>query len=282
LFNFKNSKKKKNSETSEDSEMSFWDHLEVLRWLLIRSIIAVLVFTSLGLIFKDFIFDNIILAPKRADFITNRLLCWLGQKVNIDYFCVNDLNLKIINTELTGQFTTHLNISIVGGLILAIPYILWEIWRFVKPALKEKERKHSKSFVFVTSGLFFSGVLFAYFVVVPLMVNFLGKYKVSETVDNYVNLSSYISTVTNLTFAVGCVFEFPVLVYFLTKIGILNPAFLRKYRRHTIVLILIVAAIITPPDVFSQILVSIPLYALFEMSIYISQRIYNKKQKQVE
>jgi sec-independent protein translocase protein TatC len=276
---FKSRKSKKSKELIPDSEMSFWDHLEVLRWHLIRSIIAVLVFTSLGLIFKDFIFDNIILAPKRADFITNRILCWLGQKINIDYFCVNDLNLKIINTELTGQFTMHLNVSIIGGLILAIPFILWEIWRFIKPALKEKERKHSKAFVFVTSALFFSGVLFAYFVVVPLMVNFLGKYKVSETVDNYVNLSSYVSTVTNLTFAVGCVFEFPVLVYFLTKIGILNPSFLKKYRRHTIVVILIVAAIITPPDMFSQILVSIPLYLLFEMSIYISKRVYNTKKK---
>ena len=277
MFKFRKSKKSK--EVTPDSEMSFWDHLEVLRWHLIRSIIAVLVFTSLGLIFKDFIFDNIILAPKRADFITNRILCWLGQKVNINYFCVNDLNLKIINTELTGQFTMHLNVSIIGGLILAIPFILWEIWRFIKPALKEKEIRHSKAFVLVTSALFFSGVLFAYFVVVPLMVNFLGKYKVSETVDNYVNLSSYVGTVTNLTFAVGCVFEFPVLVYFLTKIGILNPSFLKKYRRHTIVIILIVAAIITPPDMFSQILVSIPLYALFEISIHISKKVYNNKKK---
>ncbi len=277
MFKFRKSKKSK--EVTPDSEMSFWDHLEVLRWHLIRSIIAVLVFTSLGLIFKDFIFDNIILAPKRADFITNRILCWLGQKVNINYFCVNDLNLKIINTELTGQFSMHLNVSIIGGLILAIPFILWEIWRFIKPALKEKEIRHSKAFVLVTSALFFSGVLFAYFVVVPLMVNFLGKYKVSETVDNYVNLSSYVGTVTNLTFAVGCVFEFPVLVYFLTKIGILNPSFLKKYRRHTIVIILIVAAIITPPDMFSQILVSIPLYALFEISIHISKKVYNNKKK---
>jgi sec-independent protein translocase protein TatC len=183
---------------------------------------------------------------------------------------------------MAGQFTTYMNVSIVAGLILAIPFILWEIWKFIKPALKEKEIRYSKSFVLVTSVLFFSGVLFAYFVVVPMMVNFLGKYKVSESVDNYINLGSYIGTVTNLTFAVGCIFEFPVLVYFLTKVGILNPAFLRKYRRHIIVLILIIAAIITPPDMFSQILVSIPLYGLYEMSIYISQRIYNKRKREEE
>ncbi|MGD0709575.1 MAG: twin-arginine translocase subunit TatC [Bacteroidales bacterium] len=280
MFRFRRNKKAK--EDTPDAEMSFWDHLEALRWHLIRSVIAILVFTTLGLIFKDFLFDTIILAPKRSDFITNRILCWLGQKINIDYFCVNDFNLKLINTEMAGQFTTYMNVSIVAGLILAIPFILWEIWKFIKPALKEKEIRYSKSFVLVTSVLFFSGVLFAYFVVVPMMVNFLGKYKVSESVDNYINLGSYIGTVTNLTFAVGCIFEFPVLVYFLTKVGILNPAFLRKYRRHIIVLILIIAAIITPPDMFSQILVSIPLYGLYEMSIYISQRIYNKRKREEE
>ena len=280
MFRFRRNKKAK--EDTPDAEMSFWDHLEALRWHLIRSVIAILVFTTLGLIFKDFLFDTIILAPKRSDFITNRILCWLGQKFNIDYFCVNDFNLKLINTEMAGQFTTYMNVSIVAGLILAIPFILWEIWKFIKPALKEKEIRYSKSFVLVTSVLFFSGVLFAYFVVVPMMVNFLGKYKVSESVDNYINLGSYIGTVTNLTFAVGCIFEFPVLVYFLTKVGILNPAFLRKYRRHIIVLILIIAAIITPPDMFSQILVSIPLYGLYEMSIYISQRIYNKRKREEE
>ena len=167
-------------------------------------------------------------------------------------------------------------------MILAVPYILWEIWRFIKPALKENEVKYSRSFVLVTSSLFLTGVLFAYFLVVPLMVNFLGKYRVSESVDNFVTLSSYIGTVTNLTFSVGLVFEFPILVFFLTKIGILNPAFLRKYRRHIIVVILIIAAIITPPDMFSQILVSIPLYGLYELSIYVSQRIYKRKKEQAE
>jgi sec-independent protein translocase protein TatC len=274
--------RKKDKKKVPEAEMTFWDHLEVLRWHFIRSIIVVIIFAALGLIFKDFIFDNIILAPKRSDFITNRFLCWLGKKINIDYFCVNDLNLRIINTELTGQFTIHLYVSIIGGLILAVPYILWELWRFIKPALKEKEIKYSRSFVLVTSSLFLTGVVFAYFLIVPLMVNFLGKYKVSESVDNLVTLSSYIGTVTNLTLSAGLVFEFPILIFFLTKIGIINPAFLRKYRRHMIVAILILAAIITPPDMFSQILVSIPLYGLYELSIYISQRIYKRKNAKTE
>jgi len=261
----------------EQKEQSFWEHLEVLRWHLIRSVIAVIVIAILAMIYNEFIFDKIILAPKNPDFITNKLLCWFGNKVNIDYFCNNHLNLKLINTDMSGQLTTSIWVAIMAGLICSIPYILWEFWRFVKPALNEKERKYSRGFVLVTSLLFLSGVLFSYFLILPLTVNFLGSYQVSQSVENLPNISSYISTISTLTLGTGLVFEFPILVYFLTKIGIITPAFLSKQRRYIIVIILIIAAIITPPDVFSQIMVSIPLYALYEISIIISRRVMKKK-----
>jgi sec-independent protein translocase protein TatC len=260
-----------------ETEMSFWEHLEALRWHFIRSAIAILVMATIALIYNKFIFDEIILAPKRQGFITNRLLCWFGNKIHVEYFCVNNLNLKIINTDMSGQLTTSIWVSLIAGLIFATPYILWEFWKFVKPALKEKERKYSRNFVFVTSSLFLTGIIFSYFLIVPLTVNFLGTYKVSESVENYISLNSYISTVTTLSFATGLVFEFPIFVYFLTKIGLITPHFLSKQRRYIIVIILIIAAIITPPDVFSQIMVSIPLYGLFELSIFISRMVYRRK-----
>ncbi len=270
---------KKNKKQQPESEMSFWEHLESLRWHFIRSAIAILAFAVLALIYNEFIFDKIILAPKESDFLTNKLLCWFGGKVNIDYFCINKLDLKIINTDMSGQLTTSIWVSLIAGLILAVPYVLLEFWRFIKPALTEKEKKYSRGFVLITSSLFLIGVVFCYFLIIPLTVNFLGTYKVSNSVENYITLSSYISTVTNLTFATGLVFEFPILVYFLTKIGILTPQFLSKQRRYIIVIILIIGAIITPPDVFSQVMVSIPLYGLYELSIYISRIVYRKRKK---
>lgn len=274
----------KHKEKLKDSpdEMSFWNHLEALRWHFIRSAIAIVALATLALIYNEFIFDEIILKPKDPNFITNRLLCWFGQQVNINYFCNNNLDLNIINTEMSGQVTTSIWVALVAGLIIAVPYVLWEFWRFIKPALNPREKRYTNYFVLVTSSLFLIGILFSYFLIVPLTLNFLGSYKVSATVMNYFALDSYISTVTTLTFATGLVFEFPVLVYFLTRIGIITPAFLSKQRRYIIVIILIIGAIITPPDVFSQVMVSIPLYGLYEGSIFISRAVYNKrKQKEI-
>jgi len=270
-------KNKTNKKQPNENGMSFWEHLEVFRWHIIRSAIAILTFTILALIYKDIIFDKIILAPKSPDFITNKFLCSFGEMLNVDYFCINNLVLKIINTSMSGQFTIHIYVSFITGIILSTPYILWELWRFIKPALKVSEKKKSRSFVIVASLLFFIGVIFSYFLIVPLTINFLGNYKVSESIENFPTINSYISTVTNLSFATGLVFEFPVFVYFLTKIGILKPSFLIKYRKHIVVVILILAAIITPPDVFSQIMVCIPMYGLFEMSIYVSKIVYKKR-----
>jgi len=257
--------------------MSFWEHLEELRGHLIRSVIALLVVSIIAFINKKFIFDYILLAPKNPDFITNRFFCKVGQWLSLDGLCAGDFNLSLQNISMSGQFMMHMYISIIAGLIVATPYIIWEFWRFVKPALHSKERKYSKGVVLASSGLFISGVLFSYYLIVPLTINFFGTYQISESVVNQINLNSYISTIVSVTLATGLVFELPILVYFLTKIGIITPAFMRKYRKHAIVVIFILAAIITPPDVFSQTLVAIPLLMLYEISILISARVMKQK-----
>jgi len=258
-------------------EMTFWDHLEELRGRILRSVLAIIVLGVAAFLNRHIIFDIIIMGPKEPDFITNRVLCKLGQMVNIDYFCVSELKLQIINLTMAGQFMMHFYISIITGFILSVPYIIWEFWRFLKPALHESEQQYARGAVFITSALFLSGVLFSYFLLVPLSINFLGSYQISESVLNQISLSSYINTVISLVIAVGVVFEMPVFIYFLAKVGVVTPAFLRAYRRYIIVVIIVIAAIITPPDVFSQIMVSVPLLLLYELSILVADRVHRKK-----
>lgn len=266
------------------NEMTFWEHLEELRWHLVRSIAAVLILGIVAFLSKDFIFNQIILAPKSSDFITNRVLCelsrWISSywaAISPDALCVENFNLKLINIKMAGQFLIHMYISIFAGIIVAIPYIIWEVWRFIKPALYKHEQQHTRGAVIWSSFLFLLGVSFSYFVIVPLAVMFLGSYNVSASVENQISLTSYISTVVSLTFAVGLVFEMPIFVFFLTKVGVLTPDFMRKNRKAMIVIVLIVSAIITPADVFSQVLVAIPLLGLYEISILISKRVYRKR-----
>ena len=264
----------------EDKEMTFWEHLDELRGTLWRIIIAVLLTSIAAFSFKEVLFDDIILAPKSKTFITYRAFCHLGEWLSMPSLCIDPSHFQLININLAGQFTTHMNISLVAGLIIALPYILWELWRFIKPGLNEQEIRNSRGAVTVISLLFLTGVLFSYFIAAPLMINFLGGYAVSEAVSNQIALTSYVSSITMMTLLMGLLFELPVLVLFLTKIGILTPKYLRKYRKQTIVGILIVAGVITPsPDVFSQLIVAFPLYALFEFSLAISSRIYRKKQE---
>jgi sec-independent protein translocase protein TatC len=269
---------------AEDSgkEMTFLDHLEALRWHLVRSILAVVLISIGAFIFKDIIFDVIILKPKTPDFFTNRVLCSFGQVVNVTALCINSKPFEIININMAGQFSTHIMISLIAGLILAFPYLIFELWRFISPALYPKEKSHARGAVFFISLLFMLGVLFGYFVIIPLSVHFLGNYSVSEQVTNQINLTSYISTVSSITLATGVIFELPVLIYFLTKIGLVTPEFLKKYRRHALVLVLALSAIITPPDVFSQILVAFPLMGLYEIGIVISRRILRKEKLKIE
>lgn len=270
---------KKTRDPNPEKEMSFWQHLEELRWHILRSIIAILAFSILAMMNRKILFDDILLAPKDVDFITNRWLCKLADLVSAPALCFKDFSLNIVNLSMSGQFMTHMYISVAAGLVLAVPYVLWEIWRFVKPALKLKERKYSGGAVIVMSLLFLIGILFSYFLIVPLTLNFLGSYTVSDMVQNQISLKSYLSTVVSLTFATGLVFELPVFVYFFSRIGLLTPSFMRKSRKYALVIILIIAAIITPPDVFSQTMVAIPLYGLYEISIFISARVHRQNRE---
>ncbi len=270
------------STTFEEKEMSFLDHLEELRWHLIRSIIAVICIGIVAFVMKDFVFDTIIFGPKKMSFPTYRFFCNIGQFIGIESeFCADSLPFTIQNRTMAGQFSAHIWTSIWAGFILGFPYLLFELWRFISPGLYENERKYSKGFIFVASFLFFMGVLFGYYIVSPLSINFLGTYTVSQEVSNEIDISSFISTVRASVIACGIMFELPILIYFLTKIGLVTPEILRKYRKIAIVLVLLLSAVITPPDVASQIIVAIPVVFLYQISIYIS-KIVLKKEKQNE
>ena len=236
-------------------------------------------FMIIAFIFKNVLFNKIILGPKSPDFITNRLLCELGGYLNTPALCINTKPLNLISIKMSGQITTHITAAMVAGLILAFPVILWEFWQFFKPALKPNEARYAKGAVLAASGLFFLGVTFGYFMLAPLSIHFLSSYEIDPSVVNQINVRSYIGTLTSICLATGLVFELPIVTFFLTKIGILTPTFMRKYRRHAIVVIFIIAAIITPPDVFSQTLVAIPLLILYEVSIFISARVMKQKEK---
>jgi sec-independent protein translocase protein TatC len=261
-----------------EGEMTFLQHLEELRWHIIRSVIAVVVGAIVAFLLKDFIFDRVILAPKSPGFITNRLLCQLADAVNVPVLCINQNPVNLISIKMSGQFTTHITISLIAGVIMAFPYIFWEFWSFFRPALYEKERKHARGAVVAASSLFIIGILFGYYIISPLSINFLTSYRVSDLVDNQINITSYIGSVTSVALSAGITFELPIVVFFLARIGIITPAFMRKYRRHAIVIVLIIAAVITPPDVFSLILVSIPLVLLYEVSIFIASRVARKRE----
>jgi len=267
----------------QKQEMSFLEHLEVFRWHLVRSVFAVLFFAVIAFIFKGILFDGILLAPKNPDFPTYKMLCYLSQQMGMgDALCMDELPFILMNISMSGQFSTHIMTSIVAGFVVAFPYVFWEMWRFISPALHDDESSVAKGVVFFSSILFLLGVLFGYYVVSPLSVHFLGSYQVSETVANQISLSSFISTVTTVCLANGLVFELPILVYFLTKIGLLTPQFMQTYRKHALVMTLIFSAIITPPDITSQILVALPLMVLYEISIKISARVLRKQEKQLK
>lgn len=267
--------------SSEKTSMSFLDHLEELRWHLIRATIAIFLVTIAAFIFKDIVFDVVIFGPKNPNFISYRALCWLSGKFGGSMFCFSEMPFELMNTKMAGQFMMHLWVSFVAGLIVAFPYIFFELWRFVKPGLHSKERQHSRGIIFITSVLFMSGVAFGYFVIAPFSVQFLATYSVSADVINRIDLSSYISTITSVTLASGLVFELPIVVYFLSRVGILTPEIMRTYRKHSIVVILVLAAIITPPDITSQILVTLPVLLLYELSIKVSGRVEKNRKKKM-
>ncbi|HTA83080.1 MAG TPA: twin-arginine translocase subunit TatC [Bacteroidia bacterium] len=270
-----------NISTTPKKKMSFLDHIEALRWHLIRSVIALLVITSILFFYSDFIFDTILFGPTKPTFITYRALCKLSELLHLgDALCVKTTaQFKIVNTEIWGQLTMYMWGTFIAGFILTMPYILWEVWRFISPALKPKEIRSTRGFVFAASFLFLLGVCFSYFIIIPWTVNFLGSFKLSSgtNVENLFNISSYVSTVTTLILWIGVIFELPMVTYILASIGIISSGFLKKYRKHSVVVVLIVAALIAPPDVASQVFISIPLYLLFEVSIFVAK--YAEKRK---
>jgi sec-independent protein translocase protein TatC len=262
----------------QKKEMSFFDHLEELRWVLVRSAAAIVIAACAAFFGYKYLFDAILLGPKSPDFFTNRMMCSLAKWLDSPALCINSKPFQIINIDMAGQFNAHVSVSIYAGLIIAFPYLIYQIWKFISPALYETERKKARGFVLIVSVLYIGGVFFGYYFITPFSVDFLGSYNISDQISNQINLTSYISLVSSLSLVSGVVFELPVLVYFLTKLKILTPTFLKKYRRHAFIVILIIAAIISPPDVLSMTLIAIPLWLLFEVSILVSSRIVKTNQ----
>ena len=262
----------------DPNEMSFLDHLEDLRWHILRALMGIVFAGSIAFIFKDYIFDNIIFGPKDPNFITYRLLCEFSNLIGLnDSFCITELPFRIQSRTVSGQFSAHIMTSIAAGFVISFPYVLYQFWSFISPGLYSNEKKYAKGFIFVSSLLFFIGVSFGYYVVCPLSINFLGNYSVSQEVFNDFDLSSYISLVRASALSAGIIFELPIIIYFLTKVGFVTPEILVKYRKYALVFVLILAAIITPPDVASQIIVAIPILILYKISIYISKIVLKNK-----
>tara|TARA_R110002051_G_scaffold34256_3_gene76352 strand:+ start:83181 stop:84062 length:882 start_codon:yes stop_codon:yes gene_type:complete len=271
-------------------EMSFLDHLEELRWHLIRSTLAVVIIGSIAFLMKGFIFDTIIFGPRNMDFPTYRFFCsianWLNQIqsfTEIDSsFCADEFPFTIQSREMGGQFSAHIWTSIWAGFIIGFPYVLYEMWKFISPGLHANERKNSRGFILIASFLFFIGVLFGYYIVAPLSINFLGSYVVSDSVLNEFDLDSYIGTLKISVLACGILFELPIIIFFLTKVGLVTPELMKKYRKIALVVVLILSAVITPPDVTSQIIVAIPVIFLYQISIYISAMVLRKERRKAE
>ncbi len=267
---------------SLEAEMSFFDHLEVLRWHLIRSAIAISIFTILAFSFYDFIFNNIIIGPTSPSFWTYRMMCLLDAKFDLGPdFCVSKpLKFDLVNNEIAGQFTLQMNSSLIVGLVLGVPYLLYEIWRFIKPGLTDLERKSASGFVFYATFLFALGVLFGYYIITPMSIKFLIGWTVSTAIKNLVTIDSYLSSVATLTLGTGIVFELPIIIYILSRLGFITPKFMKEKRRYATVLILVIAAIVTPtPDVLTMLTVSFPLFLLYEISIWVSGRVLKARLK---
>lgn len=268
-------------ETANGDEMSFIEHLEELRWHIIRAVGAILIFTIAAFIFIEDIYDKIILAPSRPDFWTYRMMCKIASFTGAQGLCIDKLDFELQSREMAGQFTMAMLSSLIIGLLFAFPYAFWEVWRFIKPGLKVSERKVSRGAVFYVTFLFLTGVLFGYYIVSPLAINFLANFQLDPRIKNQFDITSYVGLISVLTLACGLTFQLPVVAFVLSKIGFLNPRFMREYRRHAFVVILILAAIITPsPDVLSQVLVALPLTLLYEISIMVSSFVERTKKEE--
>ncbi len=258
----------------QETEMSFFDHLEELRWHIIRSLGAIAVFAFISFLAKGFIFDTIIFGPKNESFLTYQGFCSISHAIGLgDLMCLKPAQFTVANLEMAGQFLAHIKVSLIIGLIFGFPYAFWEIWRFIKPGLYDSEVRYTRGIVFFTSVLFSIGVIFGYFILSPFSINFFATYSISTEVNNVIALSSYMAIITTIVLATGIMFELPMVVYFLAKIGIITPEDMRLYRRHALIVILVISAIITPADVWTQVLIAVPVYFLYEFSILICRRV---------
>ncbi len=255
----------------EEKEMSFLDHLEELRWHIIRSVASIFIFAILAFLNQHLVFHVILLGPTRTDFWTYRMLCKLGDAVGAAGLCVNKLDFILQSRNVGGQFTTAITTSAVIGLVCAFPYAFWEVWRFIKPGLYPAERRAARGATFFVTVLFMIGILFGYYIISPLTINFLSNYKIDPSIANEFDILSYFSTLVTLTLSCGLMFQLPIVAFFLSRAGVIHPALMREYRKHAYIVILVLAAIITPsPDIISQILVALPLFLLYEVSIGVS------------
>jgi len=264
-------------QVNPQAEMSFVDHIEELRWHIVRSLVAIVVVSIVVFFNIETIFDKVILGPAHPDFIAYRWFCAAGRAIGTEALCLDKINLQFQNTELSGQFMMSFTTSFMIGFIVAFPYVFWELWRFIRPALHENELKNARGIVLWSSLLFFAGVLFAYFVIAPFTINFFANYQLSPSFQNIITMANYYETMTDLIMGMGLVFELPIIVFFLARVGILTPELMRKQRRFAIVIVLVLAAVITPPDWFSIWLVAIPLMALYELGIRIAARVAKKR-----
>jgi len=268
---------------SEQAEMSFIDHLEELRWHVIRSVIAILAGAIVVFINIDFVVDKVLMGPVHKDFITYKWLCDLGLQLGIQDLCLQDFTVKFMSNAMTEQFLMTFTLAFTGGFIIAFPYVFWEIWKFVRPALSDKEKSGTRGAIAWVSVLFFMGVAFGYYVLTPFMVNFYSNYSLSSLIEFRPTISDYFENLIYLTVGIGLLFQLPVVVMLLTRVGILTPQTLRNIRKYAFVVILIMAAIITPStDPFSLMLVTAPLYLLYEFSITLSMRIYKRQMKETD
>ena len=272
--------------SEEKAEMTFIDHLEELRQHIIRSVIAILVMAAIIFIYRDWVFDNIRTGPINPDFISYRLLCdfshWAGMG---EALCMPPVNINMQTTTFGGQFLSSISLALIGGILISFPYIFWEFWRFIKPALKDKELSNTRFIIFWVSFFFFTGAAFGYFLLGPFTFNFLGSFTLGTkgVLETRPTLTDYLDNLTNLILGCGIAFELPVLAYILTKIGLITPIYLRKIRKYAVVVILLAAAVITPsPDWMSQLIVFIPLFTLYELSILVSARVSKQRIKEEE
>ena len=271
--------RKKNNE--ERAEMSFIEHLEVLRGHLFRSALAIAAGAIVFIVYNTFFVREVLMGPTHADFPTYKWLCKVGHAIGLgDNMCMKDIGLKMQSTSVSGQFSMYFTLIFVGGIIVAFPYIFWEFWRFIKPALTKKELSKTRGVIFWVSFLFFLGITFGYFIIAPYTVNFFANFQLDDNIENRWTITSYIDTLVPLILGTGLAFQLPLVMFFLAKVGLMSPDFLRRNRKYAIVIILILAGVITPPDVISQVICTIPLWLLYEISIWLTAKVQREKELQ--